>query len=135
MRIYTHAAMADERLYIEIKDKPGAGGAHHHYEIGGFDINANPTLTNARRMICVSPGPYTTEIYFQNGPIKEHGVNGVTQEALMAICIDRLESFQAGPFACKENATALWHLKRALEALHSRTKERQSRGVEGTLVK
>lgn len=30
------------------------------------------------------------EILFQNGPIKEFGVNGITGEALAAIQIDRI---------------------------------------------
>lgn len=69
---------------------------------------------------------------FQNGPIKEFGVNGVTQESLLAIIIDRLKSFQSGPFACEANAFALSHCKSALHELQKRTRARIARGIEGT---
>jgi len=71
-------------------------------------------------------------VTFQNGPIREAGVNGVTQEALLAIVIDRLESFQAGPFPSDQNAVALDHVKAALWHLKERTRMRLARGVEGT---
>lgn len=74
-------------------------------------------------------------VRFQRGPVKECGVNGVTNEALFAVVIDRLEKFQAGPFACAENASALWYLKGALRKLDERTAKRVARGVEGTKVK
>lgn len=82
-------------------------------------------------------GYFVTEnvVRFQRGPVKEVGVNGVTNEALFAVVIDRLEKFQAGPFACAENASALWYLKGALRKLDERTAKRVARGVEGTKVK
>lgn len=57
---------------------------------------------------------------------------GVTNEALLAIVIDRLEGYQSGPFACEENALALESAKASLEYLKMRTKDRQKRGVENT---
>ncbi|MCC6800437.1 MAG: hypothetical protein IT325_09980 [Anaerolineae bacterium] len=71
-------------------------------------------------------------ILFQNGPIAEAGVNGVTHEALIAIVIDRLQAFQKGPFACRENALALTKLEEAQHWLHHRTRARMARQVEGT---
>jgi len=73
------------------------------------------------------------ELQFQNGPIPEVGVNGLTQEVLLAVVIDRLEGFQAGPFACDDNAEALGYTQKALEFLQKRTKDRIDRGVEGKL--
>lgn len=49
-----------------------------------------------------------------------------------AIVIDRLRSFQSGPFSCRENALALTKCEEAMQWLHSRTLERMRRGVEGT---
>ncbi len=69
---------------------------------------------------------------FQNGPIEEVGINGITNEALLAIILDRLEGFQKGPFACDENQIAVIHIQSALEALKERTADRIKRGVEGT---
>lgn len=56
--------------------------------------------------------------------------DGVTNETLLAVVIDRLEGFQDGPFSCAENETALQYSKLALHTLHERTRERNSRGVE-----
>lgn len=74
-----------------------------------------------------------TAISFQNGPIKDEGVNGVSQEALIAVLIDRLEGFQSGKFKCHDNQVALDHLQSSRLWLHKRTMDRVSRGVEGTL--
>lgn len=77
-------------------------------------------------------GGWKCELRFQRGPIKETGVNGITNEALLAIVADRLEGFQSGPYACEENAKALIHVMGALDVLHERTAARVARGVEGT---
>lgn len=71
-------------------------------------------------------------ISFQDGPINEVGVNGVTNEALLAIVIDRMRGFQSSRYACRENAIALTKLEEALHWLHARTRARELRGVEGT---
>lgn len=122
----------NEALKIEVIDEPGPGGANHAYDITGFDTKENPAsvdLHGYRRSFARVP------IVFQNGPIHETGVNGISQEALLAIVADRLECFQAGPYACQDNAEALEHVKAAMECLHRRTKERVARGVEGTSAK
>lgn len=59
------------------------------------------------------------------------GITGISNEALLAIVEDRLAGFQAGPFACAWNATALEHVRLALVCMLGRTKDRQARGVEG----
>lgn len=56
----------------------------------------------------------------------------MTHEALLAILIDRMRSFQAGPYSCRENALALTKLEEAQMWLLQRTRARMSRGVEGT---
>jgi hypothetical protein len=78
------------------------------------------------------PAMVRTVLCFQNGPIKEVGTNGITQEVLLAILIDRLRGFQSSPYACRENAIALTKLEEAAQWLHSRTRARVARGVEGT---
>ena len=112
---------ANHQLTITVTDEPGAGGANHEYEIECLTDGAGKW-----------PSPGVCEIYFQKGPIKEFGVNGVTQEALLAIVIDRLRSFQAGPFACGWNAEALEDCEHALFMLQTRTRQRIERGLEGT---
>lgn len=133
--LYDHIVEGDSanhQLKIEVRDEPGSGGAHHRYDITGFDTENNPAAT--------APDGYKASfarlpIVFQNGPIKEAGVNGVTGEALIAILIDRLRCFQAGAYACQDNAKAIWHLRDALDCLQVRTRARIARGVEGTHAK
>lgn len=75
------------------------------------------------------------QIHFQEGPIKEAGVNGVMDEDLIAMVICRLEHFQQSEFRCRDNAIAITHLEDALLRLRKRTMGREKRGVEGTHVK
>lgn len=72
------------------------------------------------------------QIDFQEGPIKENGVNGVCNEDLICMVVTRLEHFQNSPFACRENALAITKLEEALLWLRKRTMDREVRGVEGT---
>lgn len=111
---------ANDKLTITVRDEPGAGGANHVYEVSGY---SGPDIPE--------DSGYTV-IRFQNGPIAEAGVNGLTQEVLLAIVADRLRSFQAGPYSCKENACALTKVEEAQHWLQSRTLARMRRGVEGT---
>lgn len=78
---------------------------------------------------CISP---ICDIHFQEGPVKESGVNGVMGEDLIAIVLCRLEHFQKCEFACRENAMAITKLQEALMWLRKRTMAREMRGVEGT---
>jgi len=122
---------ANDRLEISVIDEPGHGGANHLYAITGFDTSTNPSDPFKHRH--GAPASYAT-VLFQNGPIDAdgNGVNGVTHEALLAILVDRLEGFQAGKYACAENAAALDSLRQAMDHLQSRTRARMARGVEGT---
>lgn len=79
--------------------------------------------------------PACCDINFQNGPIAESGVNGISNEALLAIVEDRLIGFQSGEYACRENAIALTKLQEAMMWLQKRTRDRVARGVEGTMQK
>lgn len=113
---------------------PGPGGASHSYAL--FIPDSVP----------LKPGVTVhQQINFQNGPIATpEDFNGVTNEALLAIVIDRLRGFQhqrkedgsydfnsRGSFACRENAVALTHCEDALMWLQKRTRDRMTRGVEG----
>jgi hypothetical protein len=122
---------ANDRLKITVEDEPGQGNACHLYMIRGFNTATNASDPFVERH--GAPSEHAT-ILFQNGPIDAdgNGLNGLTHEALIAILIDRMEGFQSGPYACRENAIALTHLQDAAHWLAHRTRARMARGVEGT---
>lgn len=90
-----------------------------------------PTGEPVMYTIRIPHGPDIT-LNFQNGPIGDVGVNGITNEALLAIVLDRLNFFQEEKYRCWENANAIIKVEEALHWLHARTFERLQRGVEGT---
>ena len=70
-------------------------------------------------------------INFQKGPRAEVGVNGLQNEDLLRIVINRLKGFQVGNYPSNYNEVALSHAESALNWLEDRTRERKLRGVEG----
>lgn len=121
----------DKSIEIEAIGPVGVGGAYANYEIrtkigvvGSIDKLVHPVGQTKINVI-----------KFQEGTIPEKGINGITMETLMAICIHRLECFQAGPYPCEENAVALRNLQAAMKSLHGRTLKRIAKGTEGTLQK
>ncbi len=120
---------ANDVIEIAVTDQPGAGGANHRYEVTGFDTAGNPSRADEQGY----QSSFSKQvILFQNGPIAAAGVNGLTHEVLIAIVVDRLRSFQAGPYMCRENALALTKLEEAQHWLHARTRGRMAQGIEGT---
>lgn len=109
-------------LSVQAVDDPGHGGANHKYVI------SYPRYGAGKESVEGLP----VHLNFQNGTISETGVNGITNESLLAVVADRLDGFQNGPFACLENEAALSAVRAALRALQSRTLSRMARGVEGT---
>lgn len=75
------------------------------------------------------------KVQFQEGPIKESGINGVMNEDLIAMVICRLEHFNESDFSCRENSMAITKLEEALLWLRKRTMGREQRGIEGTHIK
>lgn len=82
----------------------------------------------------VHTGEVIQKVHFQEGPIKEYGINGVANEDLLGMVLSRLDGFQNSPFRCAENEQAKRCLCEALGWLRSRTNQREARGVEGTNV-
>ena len=109
-----------QQLQIEVMDEPGAGGANHVYAILGITPRPSikPTIAELEAILASSPaepiimntdgtvsvGRTKMVLTFQDGAIKEVGVNGVTHEALLAIVIDRL---QIGRASCRERVYVL----------------------------
>ena len=98
----------------------GPGGAYHSYSV------------------CWENNGYhgSNGITFQCGPRNVSGSeNGVLDGDLLEIVRDRLSCFQAGEFACEENAKALQHVEEALMWMAQRAHNRHQRGVLGTYNK
>ena len=135
--ITTHL-VEGERNPITLKtlDQPGPGGAYHWYQLTGFDYSKNASH-------CPNPYPVAYEkdwttglsVYFQNGVVSDEGPNGVTIESLLAICADRLECFQAGPYSSEQNQVALAAIHVAINALQVRTRSRLAAGTKHTMEK
>jgi len=103
---------------IEIfTDAPDQSGAAHDY-------NARIGVTRV------------AAVQFQKGPRNVEGsVPGMTEAAVLAILIDRLRGFQAGPYSCRENAIQLTKLEEVLHWTKARADARAKRGVLGQNVK
>lgn len=110
----------DEQLVLCANDSPGPGGACHEYTVHEVGKGLQNPLCS---------------INFQKGPVLENGLNGISQEVLLEIAIHRLQGFQSGEYACRENALALTKIQEALMWLNARTNDRIKRGVEGTSEK
>lgn len=121
----------NKNISVTAEDEPGQGGASHLYMLRGFNTKTNPSCPFTTRH--GQPAEHAT-ILFQNGPIAEdgNGVNGVTNEALLAVVLDRLNGFQTGEYRCRENALAITKIEEAMHWMLHRTREREMRGVEGT---
>lgn len=77
-------------------------------------------------------GNNISNIHFQEGPIKEYGVNGISNEDCLLMVLERLNGFQNSQFRCVENDQAITAISEALQVLQIRRLNREKRGVEGT---
>ena len=93
-----------------------------------FDADGNPAGGWVDAPGCI--------ITWQNGPLLVDGVrkqpNGAFVETVIDAVIKRIEYYQNSKFHCVHNAVALGHLYAAAEVLAERTRDRESRNVEGT---
>jgi len=60
--------------------------------------------------------------------------NGTTVEEMLRVSIERLVDLN-DRFSCRENSIAITKMQEALLWLNERTRERESRGVEGKHIK
>ena len=101
--------------FVRTIGEKGNGGAYHKYEVA-------PNVLDDSEPIVV--------IQFQDGAINVEGsVRGVLDVDLLEICRHRLQCFQQGEFATRENAIALTHIEEALLWLNKRVEDRAERNV------
>ena len=72
-------------------------------------------------------------VTWQKGLPTEAGVNGCRVDDVVALALEKLQAYQAGPLACEENEDALAGLKHALDALDARRRRRVEQGVLNTM--
>ena len=100
-------------------DEQGNGGANHTYDIK-WDADNNGYISTQR-------------IQMQNGARKlSNSVHGVIDTDLLEIVRHRLQCFQKGDFASRDNAVALTHIEEALMWMNRRVEDRIERSVLGT---
>lgn len=115
----------NDSILVEALDEPGPGGAHHEYRL------SVPHATDAKATY--QGKSFTATLRFQRGPREEpDSLPGVTEGALLAILLDRLEAFQLGEYWCVENDHVLRHVREALDWTKRRAVNRHRRGVLGT---
>lgn len=110
-------SQVDRKLAI-VSDIISAGGAATKYEVWSLASDGEPEML-------------LSALKFHQGDPAEVGVTGITNEALLAILISRMEGFLKGPFHSPLNVEALQHLRSALACLENRTRDRMARQVDG----
>lgn len=74
---------------------------------------------------------FRQEIYFQNGSPAQGGVNGLSNEAIIATVLHRI-SKQNESYPSAYNVLTIYLLEAALTALHARVKDRTEFGINDT---
>ena len=94
------------------------------------DQNGNPTGGTTEAV--------GIKINWQDGPLgrgaNRKEPNGAFVEGVIAAAIGRLKWYNSGKFSCRENSLAITHLEEALHWCDARTRDRETREVEGTHV-
>jgi len=107
---------------VRIHGEKGNGGAYHTYEIFGEVV----TDSGLGSMLSVF-------IKFQDGSRRlSTSTSGILDVDLLEIVRHRLQCFQQGEFATRENAIALTHIEEALLWMNKRVEDRIERNVLGT---
>lgn len=114
-----------ECVRVETADLRASDNAHHAYNITVFH-----DYTTGMDNVPVEE----VTLNFQNGGLKEVGANGITDQALIAVVLDRVRSFNDGQFRCRENSMVITKLEEALMWMEKRSNDRARRNVEGERI-
>lgn len=87
--------------------------------------------TDVGAFFCYNEAMEEFAIKFQDGTVKDNGVNGLQVEEALLQCVERLREYQ-NKLPCRENSIAITHIETAVLWLKARTQVRIERGVEGT---
>lgn len=93
-----------------------------------YDGNENPTGGHVYGV--------GLKIDWQDGPLgrgdNRQVPNGAFVETVLSAAKQRLEFYNEGKYRCRENSLAITKIEEALHWLEARTKDRETRKVEGT---
>jgi hypothetical protein len=109
MKELTGGLVLNWRTHIMYEEVEGGGSPY------SFEVHKNEN------------GEVVGWIHFQEGPIKENGVNGISNEDLLTIVTHRLKCFQKTKHRCRENDNAIDKVEEALLWLHKRTAEKETK--------
>lgn len=105
----------------------GPGDAYHEYVVRTAGVVVSGDILEHALL---------ANIQFQKGARNDpDAIHGVLDSDLLEIVRDRLQAFQKGPYATRENACALTHIEEALMWMNKRAEDRAERGVLGTYQK
>lgn len=90
------------------------GSASGHWDVVAWDTGASRS----------------SQLYFQNGPVREHGINGVQIDDVLKVCLARLKMLNKS-FPCRENSLSITRIQEAIMWQQERTANRTTQGVEG----
>lgn len=130
-KVFDHKNNKFNRECVEVfsTDDVQSDGAHHAYRIEVYDrYSSNSVPVEDKGMKAVSDLP------FQNGGLLEVGANGITDQALLAVVLDRMRGFNDGPFRCRENSIIITKIEEALMWMEKRSNDRSRRNVEGERI-
>ena len=102
-------------------------------EIGGYRVvhmEQAPDCLNPSEFIQIYNDDNSINFKIQDGPIKEHGVNGCQVDTLIHAAKMIIEGLNK-KFPCRENSMAITNLDASILWLEKRKSDREKRGVEG----
>lgn len=105
----------------------------HLTDINGFKVSRVhiDRIGSTSSFVSIDDDNNIIAFELQNGPTKEHGLNGASVNCLISAVRQILEGLNA-QFESPYNYTAIEHLKAAYVALEKRKNDRELRGVYGT---
>ncbi len=106
-------------IAITAVDTPGYGEPTRRYELTGFNTVYNPAAVVPGQRV---PSQFSSlPIFFHEQAAGRNGpANGVTENSLLAVIADRLQSLQTGPQRCLENDAAIQNIIQAMQLLERR---------------
>lgn len=99
-------------------------------ETGAMDHKWFEETIRPNSFIYVRHDKNSVAFTIQNGPVKEVGKNGCQVVDMIAVAKHMIEQLNKN-FPCRENSVTITKLDEALMWQERRTKDRESRGVEG----